>query len=297
MGSGAQLDLFLDSRAVVLANEVAERLLAHDARAAESALFALEREGPGHPGLPALRVLVQFARDWQPPPRRLADIGRLAARLEQQIAPAVAAALDSRGLSLIESYYRELAAAADGLPYDPEHARAHAAALWLRCGEFAASEQAIQSIPGWRDTPETLRWCSLGRYALYGLAGARPALFALAWRAPQQVDRLVRELRDDALQRDWSAFESCDWPTTASAALPAWFPAWYVLEHPAAAADIALAGEHDSPAAGATQLAVRILDLERAGSSAQLLRLRDQLRTLNPDLFSHYMARRSVFHR
>lgn len=297
MAASAQLDLFLDSRAVVLANEVAEHLLTRDAAGAFWPLLALEREGADHPSLPALRVLTHFARDWRPVAGPPVEIARLVAQLERQVEPAAAVALGGRGAALVRSYYRELAARTDGLPFESEHADAHAAALWLRCGDFAAAEQAVQRIQAWQDRPEALRWCSLARYGLRGLAAARPALFALAWRAPAQVDRLVAELADDALQGDWAAFESSDWPATAHAELPAWFPAWYVVQHPGTAEAIALAGTHDSRAASAAELVVRILALEREGNSPQLLRLRAGLREFNPDLFSHYMAHRSVFHR
>lgn len=298
MGSAAtQLDLFLDSRAVVLANEVGERLLARDAAGAESALFELERAGGDHPALAALGLLVQFAVDWQPPPTHIPDLARAVARVEQQVAPAASLALGTRGVALVQNYYRDLAAAAVGLPYDPAHPSAHAAYLWQRCGDFAASEQAAQRIPHWQETPDALHWCSMARYGLRGLIAARPTLFALAWRAPGQVDRVVAELADDALERDWRAFESCDWPATPQAELAAWFPAWYLTQHPAAAADIALAGSHDSAAGRATQLLVRILDLEHDGNSRELLHLRKGLRDLSPDIFSLYMARRTVFHR
>jgi len=298
MGPGAaQLDLFLDSRAVVLANEVGERLLARDAAGAESALFALERDASDHPGLAALGILVQFACDWQPPPKHLGEITRSVARLEQQVAPAASLALGDRGVALAQSYYRDLAAASVGTPYDPEHPSAHAAHLWQRCGDFTASEQAAQGIPGWQETPDALHWCSVARYALRGLTAARPTLFALAWRAPGRLDRLVAELADPALERDWRAFESCDWRATPQAELAAWFPAWYAMQHPAAAADVALAGSYDSPASSAAQLLVRILDLEREGSSRELLHLRQRLRDITPDLFSLYMAHRTVFHR
>ena len=293
----AQLDLFLDSQAVVLANEVGERLLARDAAGAESALYALEREGSDHPGLAGLRILVQFACDWQPPAKHFAKIARSVARLEQQVAPAASLALGNRGTALVQSYYRDLAAAAVGAPYDPEHLSVHAACLWARCGEFAASEQAALSIPGWQETPDALHWCSVARCALTGLAAARPTLFALAWRAPGRLDRLVAELADAALGRDWHVFESCDWPATPHAELGAWFPAWYVMQHPAASADIALAGSHSSPAGSAAELLVRILDRERDGNSRELLHLRKRLRDLSSDLFSLYMAHRSVFHR
>ena len=100
-----------------------------------------------------------------------------------------------------------------------------------------------------------------------------------------------------ALSRDWATFESADWASTGHADPGAWFPAWYVVQHPGAAAEIAQAGAHDSPAADAAVLLVSILDLERQGNSPQLTQLRKRLQGLNLELFSQYMAHRTVFHR
>jgi hypothetical protein len=143
-----------------------------------------------------------------------------------------------------------------------------------------------------------LCWLTLARHRLRGLSAARPTLFALAWCAPGRVSRLVADLGDDALERDWDAFESSDWPATPQAELPAWFPAWYLIQHPAAAPELMVAADAQQSAAGAAaQLLVRILDSEKDGNSRRLVRLRQQLRDLNADLFSLYMARRTVFHR
>lgn len=293
----AQLDLFLDSRAVILANETADRLLARDARGAASALAAMEREEPVHPAATPLSVLVQFAEDWEPPAQRTVDIARAATRLEERIAPAASLALGMRGLAFVQGYYLELAAAAARLPYDPAYPQAHAAFLLQRGGDFAASEQAALGIPGWEDTPDALRWVTVARHRLHGLGAARPTLFALCWLAPRHVARLVAELGDAALERDWDAFESSDWTATPDAEVPAWFPAWYLVQHPAAAADVTLASAHPSPACAAARLVASILDREREGNSRVLLGLRQRLRDLNSDLFALYMQRRTVFHR
>lgn len=293
----AQLDLFLDSRAVVLANEAVDRLLARDTRGAASALAALEREDPAYPAAGALSVLVQFACEWEPPARQAFDIARAAGRLEEHIAPAAALALRQRGREFVQRYYLELAAAAAQLPYDPDYPQAHPAFLLQRGGDFAASEQAALGMPGWEDTPDALSWLTVARHRLRGLGAARPTLFALCWMAPRSVAQLIAELGDEVLGRDWEAFGSFDWSSTPEAELPAWFPGWYLVQHPAAAPDVEAAGSCPSPACTAARLMASTLDREREGSSKVLVGLRQRLRDLNSDLFALYMQRRTVFHR
>jgi hypothetical protein len=292
-----QLDLFFDSRAVMLANEVADRLVARDAQGAGSALAALEREDAAHPAAAALRVLVQFASDWDLPAEQPSDIARAAARLEEHIAPGAAHLLKERARAFVRPYYLELAATAARLPYDPGYPRAHPAFLLQQAGDFAASERAVLKMPAWKRTPDALRWLTLARHRLRGLAVARATLFALCWSAPARAAGLVGELADEALQRDWDAFVASDWSATPDPEVPAWFAAWYLIQHPAAAGDLELASCCPGAASDAARLVARILDREREGSSTALVHLRRRLRDLNGDLFALYMQRRTVFHR
>jgi hypothetical protein len=74
---------------------------------------------------------------------------------------------------------------------------------------------------------------TVARYRRHGLAAARPTLFALAWHAPQRLAAVRAELADELLEREWHAFErACEWGSVAEAELPAWFPAWFLVEHP-----------------------------------------------------------------
>jgi hypothetical protein len=77
-------------------------------------------------------------------------------------------------------------------------------------------------------------------------------------------------------------------------ALPAWFPAWCVLEHPALAAALKEVEPPDLPAAEAARLLADLLELERRGEQRRLVAKRARLRELNPDFFALYMANRAT---
>jgi hypothetical protein len=295
--SATQLDLFLDSRAVVLANELKDAVLARDSARAMSCLAALEQEAPEHPARASLAALARFLRSLKPPEPDHTAVTRTVEQLEAEVAPAARLALGVEAGEFLKSFYRDLAAALRELSYDPAQPNAHRSLLLQRCGDFAESEAAALTIANWRRTPEVLGWVTVARYRLRGLGAARPTLFALAWHGPQSLAPLVMELGDEALERDFHAFESaCDWTGIPEAALPAWFPAWYLVEHPASAEDLDLTVAPKGPAASAAALLVQILDLERRGSSRALVDLRARLRALNSELFDLYMARRRVFH-
>jgi hypothetical protein len=293
----AQLDLFIDSRAVVLANEVISALLARDASRSVNRLDDMRRSAPDHPRLPALETLVNTLAGWQAPVPETVAIARLVAELEKDVAPAAEVALGVEATVFIGGFFRELASAAQGLSYAPAYLAAHRAALCLRCGDFFGAEQAALAIPDWNAIPDALHWLTVARYRLGGVDAARATLFGLAWRLPGRLPIVLAELADDLLDRDWQSFEqSCDWEHVPESDMPAWFPAWYLVEHPATGKSLDGAAFPDTVPADASRTLLRLFDLERQGNSRALVGLRSHLRSLNPGLFALYMARRTVRH-
>jgi hypothetical protein len=292
-----QLDLFLDSHAVVAANEIAAALLARDVVLASACLDNARRQGHEHPELPALATLTQALTEWRAPARDAPAIAEAAMRLDTEMVPAAASALGAQAPRLIAHFFAELAQSAQGLIYDPAYPDAHYAALSLRAGDADAAERAAMTIAGWTGLPDALYWVTVARYRLRGLEAARATLFAFAWRDPRRMERLLAQLQDEVLERDWRAFEAAsDWESISELYLPAWFPAWYVMEHPAAALNLdpALLPDADAVPAAAARLLVHLLDLEKQGNSRALVTSRERLRRLNAEFFELYMARRKV---
>lgn len=292
---GEQLDLFLHSRAVTLANEAIDALSARDAAHAAASLDGLRREAPDHPALPALDTLTGALAGWREPGADPAAIFRAVQWLDDEIAPAAGQALGPAAQALVRGFFHDLAGAARGLGYEPARPTAHRAWLCLRCGEWAEAEEAARAIPGSNRNPDALHWLGVARYRRYGLAAARASLFALAWHAPHRLPSILAELGDELLDRDWQAFEgACEWESVEEAELPAWFPAWYLLAHPVVAKELSDAASPDTPPANAARLLVELAELERQGNQRRLVCQREQLRRLNPEFFSLYMARRAV---
>jgi hypothetical protein len=86
-----QLDLFIGSRAVMVANQAIAALSARDASLAASSLATLRCEAPDYPSLPALDVLTRALCEWRRPAADPAAIAGTVAWLEDEIAPAVLA--------------------------------------------------------------------------------------------------------------------------------------------------------------------------------------------------------------
>lgn len=293
-----QLDLFLDSQAVQLANEVVAALDMRDVQRATTALGRLRAHAPEGSNIPALELLTHALAVWRPPMADSRAVAAAARQLEFDVAPAAARALGPAADRFVAAFFRELAEAARGIAYSAAQPTAHRAWLCLRCDAWAEAEEAASSIECASTTPDALQWLACARYRQHGLAAARPALFALAWHAPHMLAGAIAELDDELLERDWQRFSgSCDWADVGDADLPAWFPAWYLLEHPIARKELDYFNAPTTPPAEAARLLDHILDLEGRGDWRKLASARDKLRNLNEDLFDLYMAPRSVQHR
>jgi hypothetical protein len=209
-----QLDLFLDSREVLIANEAVEALVARDATRAAAKVDELAEEGPNHPALPALQLMTRALASWERPAADSAAIARRVARLQDEVAPAAAAVLGASARLFVHPFLLELAETARGLPYDAAHPQAHRAHLCLLGGDYDDAEEAVRAIADWRDNRDALHWLSVARYRREGLDAAREPVFQLAWRAPTKVPALLAELDDALLLREWNAFEAaCAWPS------------------------------------------------------------------------------------
>jgi len=292
-----QLDLFLDSRAVVLANEIAAAVLVCDGPAAVAALNEARLKGLDHPALPALETLASALVEWRPPARNVQALAAAVDRLDNSVVPAAQSVLGQQAPAFVAHFFGPLSELARDLPYDPLHPSASRASLLLRCGDFEGAGEAVLAISDWRRAPDALRWLTLARYRARGLDTARGSLFAFAWLRPMDVGQLLSELADDMLDRDWRAFEAAsDWESIPAGELAAWFPAWYLVEHPATAASLDPEVSVEAAPAVAARTILHLLELERQGNSRALAASRARLRTLNADLFAVYMARRRVLH-
>lgn len=290
-----QLDLFLDSRAVVLANDAVRAIGERDGRRAARYVSELRAEAADYPALRSLEILARALAAWQRPSCDATSILSAVVSLEDLVAPAARDALAARADDILAPFFRDLAEASRGLAYEASRSKAHRAWLSLRCGDWEQAEDAALGIPGANEIPDALHWLTVARYRRRGLAAARPTLFALAWRDPPRLAELIDGLQDEALKGDYRRFNgACEWTNTAEVELPAWFPAWYVLEHPAAAGDFDSSETSMAPPVRTARLVTRILELEQQGDWKPLVALRDQFRRLNADLFSLYMARREV---
>lgn len=291
-----QLDLFLHCDATVCANDAIAALLQGDARQAGEQLRRLESEVPGYQLLGGMQTLCRALREWPWPMANPAEVAAAVRRLETEVEAAADAVLEAKAPDFMHPFWHDLAVAAEPHPYDPALPIAFSAGLHLRCHEFSEAAATAEAIPNRDANPDALYWLTLARYGMAGLEACRPSLLRLALVAPDRLAATLDEVGDAILQRDWKAFlETLGWLDDGEAA--AWFPAWYLLMHPATPALSATAPLPAAPAAEALTAMERLNALEPLGHGDELVAARGRLRELAPELFGIYMERQDAAYR
>jgi hypothetical protein len=289
-----QLDIFADSRDVMLRNDVLNALQRYDAHETQQTLRRLSEEYPDDGSIPQLTVLagaldlrstVAFSK------HQVAAEARCA--LVERITPAALRMLgehaDTRWLLPL---WRELALRASSLPFRADSIDTHAAALWLQARVCSAARDAVLTIESWRRIPAPLAWMAEASYRLDALEETWPFLAELAWLAPDRcaglVERLVDKSLDSLLKKFYASFEGAGDITDI-----AWFPSWVLIEK-SALARLLIAAQPSTQTSPerAMRLLLELLNLERQGRHYELLDCRKNLQNLHASLYLSYMSTR-----
>ena len=181
-----QLDLFADSRDVMLRNDVLDALQRRHACDARQAWERLMGEYPADDTAPILAVLITAIEN-VPTARFVSHPALVEARrvLADEIAPAARRLLGEQAAGAwLVPCWRTLAQRAAALPFDADSSDHHAAPVWLQAGDWDAAKQAVERIASWRRIPAPLAWMTEARYRADGLDLAWPLLTESAWLAP-----------------------------------------------------------------------------------------------------------------
>lgn len=298
-----QLDIFNDSRDVMLRNDLLQALQAHQAGQAEVALKKLRHEYPQDPLLADAHVLLAALRTRASQSAALvafsqhADLRTQRLNLQDALAPAALCVLDvPAAQAWLRPFWQDLVARSRALPYQIDAEQDHAAWLLLQLQDWQACLDAVERIESWRRIPAPLAWMAQAKLHLLGLPASWSLLAELAWLAPKRLEAVAQSARDPVLQRLKDQFDASFEPDSDSADVTqdlAWFPAWVLTHQPREVAHLSQAqpGQHSAPEQ-AMRLLVNLLGLERQGRQHDIVAYRKSLRDLNGWLYAQYMKTR-----
>ncbi|HSV84871.1 MAG TPA: hypothetical protein VLK85_37180 [Ramlibacter sp.] len=289
-----QLDIFDHSRDTQLRNDLADALLRQDIAAARTVSATLTQEFPSDACLAPAAILLRVLEQRTITPLASHEEAEAARRtLHEEVEPAaqhlLGRAASGPWLALL---WEALAQRAAQLPFDPRHGADHAAAFWLRAGEWDRASAAVARIPSWRRIPLPLSWMAQARLRLQGLDESWDLLAELAWLSARLLDDLLQTVADPVLHRLRERFDTT-FDAGAGVDDLAWFPAWLLTEKPSLAPRLARAQRCAfGPPEQALRLLVELLGLERQGRQRDLVQRRKELRDAHPALYACYLATR-----
>jgi hypothetical protein len=260
-----QLDLFRDSPATALLNQVGEALGAGQHEAARRALDELGAHDPGHPDLAGLRRLCEA----------------LDPRVSAVVSPAALEALIHETSTVLAPQAERLLGPAAPLALAP---------VWRRLRDGAA----VVGLDGLRRPGVGHYWVGV---ATYHLGKRRKALrwwIRLGWVDPAVLATHAARCPDETLRRAWEEFEQHPgWEVPeAPASAAAWFPAWlFVRHHEVASVFRADEVPGTDPPAAAARAVLALLPQETRGLSDAVVRGRRALQAVAPAFFRYYLRR------
>lgn len=284
-GNEIQLDLFMDNSSNLLANGIAAALSSRNMAEAARQVDVLLETHPSHPRLTGLDALCNAALNLSEP---LVDYGAELERLEGYLAPLAARELGSGARDFLAPFWRRLAEALRGLPFEAAMPAQHSSYPLSRTFDWTGTLEAVLGDAGWQSQPVLrLRLAQ----AAFHLGDRRTALATwcrMCWDYPAEMQQALAggALPDKELRPDWERY--CDLDVEPELDVP-YFPVWLLLER--AETRDALPVEEVPQIHAASRAYAVMRDLLRSGSalSEQTMALRQKLKLAHPGLFAIYM--------
>ncbi|MEA3302549.1 MAG: hypothetical protein U9Q75_04635 [Pseudomonadota bacterium] len=274
-----QLDLFMDTTGANLANDIVRALGRRDAVAAGELLEKLYQTDPAQHRLGKLELLLDAMQQQNLP---IKDPEEELADLQDEIQPLAVEMLGRESRPFMEPLWRRLGEALAGRNFDPQQPELHRSYTALRSLDWMAVIEVVEAEPDWRSHAVLLQRHARACDQLQRPVDALLDRFHLCWRFPEQAALVQTDATFD-MMRAWELFQELE-PELESSR----FPAWLLTIRPG------LSDQLPSPVAGMPKdyRLLYALQREKDKLGAKSMRLRGELKTLNPELFHHFIANR-----
>jgi len=279
-----QGDLFQDSAARFLVDELRAALARHDRASAAARLARLQKEAPREAaGFAALLDAIE-ANPEQTPEQRLEQI-------EQQLLPAAQRLLGTAARGYLAPLWVALAQRLAQESPDSDDLRLHPSHAWMAAGHWRdAADSITGSARDWTRQPALIARLATILARQHRIAEARRLRMRLCWQFPMDaaamLDALAADDPDSALRRRWPEFQLAEPPLAIGC-----FPAWLLLadsrQREWLAPDqepVTLAGDHD-------QACYRTL--HHLLDAPDDIAARRDLKILQPELLQAYLTLRT----
>jgi hypothetical protein len=276
-----QLDLFHDSTALLLEDEIRCALAERRTDRAREQIVRLMQQDPAHPRLRSFLRLMQAIDESDVPDLRRSPEDR-AAELED-VEPLARQVLGHRARDFLAALWADVAERLVGRRFDRARPGLHAAVAWARAGRWEAAREGVEAEPNWRDQPALVLIHADAVWHRRDPAAARRDWLWLCWEFPTEAERAFGSgaFADRRLGDLWNGFGDLDEALETED-----FPAWLLIRDPDGFAMVS----PDSAPADERGDAFRVLHRMVAGGDA--IELRRELGEVHPKLLRLFLARK-----
>lgn len=271
-----QMDLFHDSSALLLEEEIRRSLAERRIDSARDQLARLMRQDPHHVRVRGFLRLIQTVDE--------TGSGNAEERLGELdgLEPLARQLLGHRARDFLAPLWTDLAERLSGQPFDHAAPRLHASHAWARAGRWLAVCESIESEPCWRAEPDLVLAHAEGAWRLGLIAAAHRDWAGLCWEHPEVAERVLGSsaFPDQRLAGLWKRFLDLDDELETED-----FPAWLLLQDRGAAATTPDAAPQEDRGA-----AYRLL--HRLVTGEDRIELRRELSEAHPALLGLYLRKR-----
>jgi hypothetical protein len=273
-----QLDLFHDSTALLLEEQIRQALAERRTDRAREQVALLMRQDPRHRHLRGFLRLIQVIDD----SNRQSSDERLAELLA--VEPLARDLLGHRDRDFLAPLWATLAESLAGRTFEPAAPRLHASFAWARAGHWEAVRRSVEAEVDWRGQPILVLAHAEACWRRRDRGEARRDWMWLCWEHPPDAERAFTssQFPDRRLGELWNGFGDLDPPLDTED-----FPAWLLLDDPGVAACVT------PDAAPRDERGTLFRLLRRLVGGDDDIELRRELSEIHPRLLRLLLERRS----
>ena len=267
-----QLDLFMDSGAVVLANDVQQALLQGDNERARRCLEQLYELDPNYARLGEFDSLLAANERVD---AQVDDVGQYMEYLQQELSQMAQLVFGGAARQYMARHWRALARQLAETPFNPEAPCLHLSYVAAQSLDWGLVESAVKAQAGWQNDAVLLLRYAEACERQYKPDQALWAWFLLCWQFPDKCG-LIENHAGEANRETWLAFLDADLDLADTD-----FPAWVLLQKPGLSKTL-------PPLPDVCPQSFRLL-LELLSTNADDIELRAKLRGISKELFARFL--------
>jgi hypothetical protein len=224
--SRQQFDLFLDTRHVVLANDLTDALLEKRLQDAEHTLRQWSHETPDEPRLEGYNLLLETQRKAAQP---ISDVEAVFHTLQTQIVPQARELLGTRAWEYLTPLWRHLIPALEGRRFDPRNPDFHASYAALQLFDWRRVKNVVEAERDYLTEPVLLTRHAEACERLDDTSGWLSDWCRLCWDFESHASEALDSVQGMRLKlnRFWDAFKQLEYELTVAD-----FPAYLISVQP-----------------------------------------------------------------